>query len=375
MMDNAQRDARLFGKREARQPANHVGLTDKEARDFSLLRLIRGAIDPTFRARHAGFEFRAAAEAAAQSDAPVGLMLPREVMELGLRDLSTGTVGAGGALVGDNRPPQYWGTALRAATRVRALGATVVQTQGTFAVPNVDSAATAGWVTEGNAPTETSPTFELMSLSPKTITGFLDVTRRLLVQADPSAEAFIVRELAAALGSAIDVAAINGTGASGQPQGLLGTAGISTIALGTNGAAPTRAALVDMEQTVAALHADGNGSTAGFLTNSRVRRVLRNTEQFAGAGAIWRDGRVLDYLATTTEAVPATLTKGSGTNLSAILYGNWSELFICEFGGVGILVDPVTQGGNIVRVRVMQDLDLAPRRPEAFAAIVDAIAA
>jgi hypothetical protein len=103
--------------------------------------------------------------------------------------------------------------------------------------------------------------------------------------------------------------------------------------------------------------------------------VLRNTEQFAGAGAIWRDGRVLDYLATTTEAVPATLTKGSGTNLSAILYGNWSELFICEFGGVGILVDPVTQGGNIVRVRVMQDLDLAPRRPEAFAAIVDAIAA
>jgi len=80
------------------------------------------------------------------------------------------------------------------------------------------------------------------------------------------------------------------------------------------------------------------------------------------------------YRAHVSNTVPRDLTKGSGSGLSAILFGNWSDLVIGHWGGVDILVDPYTlstSGG--LRVVVMMDVGVGIRRPESFAKIVDAI--
>lgn len=369
---NRGRDAAMFDHPRSVHP--EIGLTETEAARFSFVKLIRSAVDPSFSKRLGGFEARVVGDTLARSglDTP-GFQLPSEIVK---RDLSVGTPSAGGHLVATNKPPAAWATALRGATRVRALGATVIESHGNTDIPRIEDGSTAAWVAEGAAPAESNPTFEATSFTPKRVTAYVDVTRRFLMQAGPSAEGFIVRELTAALGSAIDAAAINGSGASGQPLGILGTVGISTVAIGANGGAPTYAHLVDLEQAVAGANAEGDEQTLGFLTNSKVRRVLRTIEVAAGSGLVWPADRVLGHRAAVTELVPSNLTKGSGTNLSAIVYANWAELYICEFSPIDILVDRYTQaGGQIVRIVVGQEIDVALRQPAAAAVIVDAIAA
>ena len=69
------------------------------------------------------------------------------------------------------------------------------------------------------------------------------------------------------------------------------------------------------------------------------------------------------------------MTKGSGTNLSAIVYGNFSDLLIGMFGQLEILVDPYTYfAKGTVGVRALQSIDIAVRHAESFAAMTDAIA-
>ena len=72
---------------------------------------------------------------------------------------------------------------------------------------------------------------------------------------------------------------------------------------------------------------------------------------------------------------PSNLTKGSGTNLSAVIYGNFADLLIGMFGQLEILVDPYTDfAKGTVGVRALQSIDIAVRHAESFAAMQDAIA-
>ena len=73
--------------------------------------------------------------------------------------------------------------------------------------------------------------------------------------------------------------------------------------------------------------------------------------------------------------VPSNLTKGSGADLSAVIYGNFSDLLIGLFGTLEILVDPYTDfAKGTTGVRVLQSIDIAVRHAESFAAMQDAIA-
>jgi hypothetical protein len=149
---------------------------------------------------------------------------------------------------------------------------------------------------------------------------------------------------------------------------------------GTNGAAPTYENMVDLESALANVNA-AVGNMA-YLTNSKVRGKLRTTEEFASTNGrpVWTsaggmDGSVLGYQAVVTNSVPSNLTKGTASGIcSAIIFGNWSDLLIGLWGGLDLMVDPyalATSGGR--RVIALQDLDIAVRHPESFAAMLDAL--
>ena len=77
-----------------------------------------------------------------------------------------------------------------------------------------------------------------------------------------------------------------------------------------------------------------------------------------------------------TNAMPSNLSKGSGSNLSAILYGNFRDLYVGMWGSLEILVDPYTDfAKGTTGVRAIQSIDIAVAHAEAFAAMKDAIAA
>ena len=73
-----------------------------------------------------------------------------------------------------------------------------------------------------------------------------------------------------------------------------------------------------------------------------------------------------------TNNVPYNLTKGSGSNLSAVIYGNFADLLIGIFGETEILVDPYSaMQTGVTAVRILQAIDVKVRHAESFGAIVD----
>jgi HK97 family phage major capsid protein len=209
-----------------------------------------------------------------------------------------------------------------------------------------------------------------VTLSPKTLAGYVDFSRRLMLQSSLDIETLIRNDLASTIAVAMDNAAISGSG-SNRPTGVLNTAGIGSITLGTNGLAPTWAMVVGLVREVEIDNVDA--TSAGFLTNAQVKSKLATTpRQTSGVEGNFilqpPFSDLYGYPLTVSQQVPSNLTKGSGTNLSAMIFGVWSDLLIGQWSGIDLMVDPYT-GSNAATVRVtaFHDCDFAVRYPESFA--------
>lgn len=179
---------------------------------------------------------------------------------------------------------------------------------------------------------------------------------------------------------ALDKAAIAGTGVSPQPTGILNVAGIGAVETGTNGDLVTWAKLMELISTVESANVDP--ASLGFLSNLKVKGRLMSTPRVAGtdtmmlnpdAAATADDLRLAGYKARFSGNVPSNLTKGTGTDLSAVIFGAWADLLIGQWGGIDLIVDDVTEAakGN-VRLVAHSEWDIAVRHAESFAAIQDA---
>lgn len=357
-----------------------IGLTRREVERFSFTRAINAQIDPNYARREAGFELECSrACEQAYGKAPQGLFVPNEVLRYQRRDLTTGTPSAGGNLVATDHLADSFIELLRKRTLVLDLGATVLGSlHGNVAIPSQTGASSAFWVAEGGAPTESGPAFGQVALTPKTVGGYADFSRRLLLQASPDIEYLVRQDLAQVLAVEVDRAAIAGTGSGNEPTGILNTAGVSTVSIGANGGPLTWAQVLELEATLASLDAD-QGALA-YLTTPAVRAAMKATPKLpgdAGAGFVWEPGpagygMMNGYRAAASNNVPANLTKGTGTDLSACIFANWRDLVIGQWGGLDIMVDKYslsTSGGT--RVVALLDVDIAVRRAASFALIKD----
>ncbi len=241
------------------------------------------------------------------------------------------------------------------------------------------SGAAVSWAAEGAAPSNTNLTTDAVLFTPKTVTAVTDVTRKMLRSGGPDFEQRVLDDIASGIGHEIDRVGLNGDGTNNSPVGVLQTSGIGVVELGADGGAPTRAALVELERTVGNLNADGSADASlGFAGSPNARAKLRLTDgSTAGSGKwLWGDDdRVLSSPAYATASIPSDLAKGTGTGLSALLYGDFTQLAINLFSPLDILVDPFKQStGGVVRLSVFQDLDVQLFHAEAFAAILDMVA-
>jgi HK97 family phage major capsid protein len=358
-------------------PSADIGMGQKEVKSYSLLRALNALANPTDAAaqRAAAFE-RECSDAAGQKlgKQARGFLVPYEVQK---RDLTAGTPTAGGNMVATDLLTGSFIDLLRNAMVISGMGTRMMTgLVGNIAIPKLTGAATAFWVAENAATTESQQTIGQVTMTPKTVGAFTDISRRLMAQSSLSVEALVQQDLAMVLGLAIQQAAINGTGASNQPSGIL-TLVPTTVIGGVNGGAPTWANIVALETNVAIGNADVG--SMGYLTNARVRGRLKGTEKFsAGTGApVFADGNLPlnGYGAGITNAVPSNLVKGtSGATCSAIIFGNFADLMIGMWGGLDLTVDPYSGStAGTVRVVALQDVDVALRNVESFATMVDAL--
>lgn len=363
-------------------PTSDIGMSDGEVRRFSVMRAINALVNPgdAGAQRAAAFE-REASDAVAKvmGKSARGLFVPTDVQKAGRRDLTAGTANAGGYAVATDLLAGSFIDALRNAMVISGMGTRMLTgLVGQVAIPKLSSGATAYWVAENTAPTESQQTLAQVTMSPKTVGAFTDISRRLLIQASIDVENMVRTDLATVLGLAIQQAAINGSGSSNQPSGLL-TLVTPGVVGGTNGAAPTWANIIALETAVAVANADVGAM--GYLSNAKVRGKLKVTEQFSTTNGrpVWAEGNtpLNGYRAGVTNAVPSNLTKGSATGVcSAILFGNFADLMIGMWGSLDLMVDPYTGStAGTVRVVALQDVDVAVRNVESFATMVDALTA
>ena len=372
--------------RTAEDPA--IGMSDNDKKRFSFLRLLNAIANPNDRGAQeaAAFELECSAESRRKRDktdtrgesVPIDML--RATIDGNQRDLTVGTATAGGNTVATDLLASSFIDMLRNAQVLPQLGARYLNDlNGNLAIPRQTGGASSYWVAESGSPTESQQAFDQVTLSPKTIGGFTDVSRKLLLQSSIDVEAFVRQDLATALGLGIDLAAINGSGSSNQPRGVLNTSGIGAVTGGTNGASPDWADIVDLETAVAADNA-AIGALA-YLTNAAVRGKLKKTEMFSGTNGlpVWEKGEqpLNGHRAVVSNQVPSDLDKGTSTGVcSAIIFGNWADLIIGMWGGLDLMVDPYTNStSGTVRIVALQDVDVAVRHPESFAAMVDALTA
>lgn len=336
-----------------------IGLTKKEVRNFSLMKAIRAMANPTDRnaQAEAAFEFQASQEAAKRAGVdPQGLYMPMDVMRSwNQRDLNTSD---DSAMVAEAYRGGDFIDVLRNASSVMQAGATMLTgLQGDVKIPKKTAASSAGWIaTEGGASSESEPTFGQVTMSPKTIGAFTDITRLMMMQSSLDIENLVRNDLSTGIALAIDDGALEGSGSSGQPTGIKNTSGINapTSFAGVN---PTFAEVVAMETAVAEDNALlGN---LAYILNASMAGALKTTVKDAGSGQfVLQGGEMNGYRAIVSNQVTA----------GDLYFGNFADCLIGMYGGLDITVDPYTAStSGTVRIVALQTVDVAVRHAVSFA--------
>ena len=96
--------------------------------------------------------------------------------------------------------------------------------------------------------------------------------------------------------------------------------------------APTLDHLLDLKKEVAVDNADV--ASCGYPTNAKVESVLTKAKDsqsqylLSPYGTELGRSQIAGRRFEVSNNVPSNLTKGSGTNLSAVIYGNFADLLI-----------------------------------------------
>lgn len=260
-------------------------------------------------------------------------------------------------------------------TVLRDLGATFMTgLRDGFDLINQDGGVSATWEGEVDANAESNPTTAKTQVRPKRLGAYTVFSKQLLNQAVIDVENWVRTELGIAVGQALEIAAINGSGSAPIPRGILNISGIGDVAGGTNGAVPTWANMVELETDINA--ANAKMGKRAYLTTPGVNGILKTVKKDAGSGIfINENGMVNGYPMFFTSLVPSTLTKGTASGIAhAILFGNWEELYVMQWGGIDLVVNPFSlDTTSQVRVTINSWWDIAVRHKESFSAMKDAL--
>lgn len=361
-LDHFQREAFEATKKElARKPdlaadiasPLNVDLSRGEKQSYSLLRAISASASGDW--SKAGLEKEISdtiAQRSGQSNG--GFYMPSD-MAWGRRDLTVGTNNAGGFLVGTNHDGANFIDALRAAMVTTRLGARIMSNlQGNVAIPKLATGTSTYWVAEDGAPTEGQPVFASVSLVGKSLASYVQISRNLLIQSDPSVETVIQDDITQAIAVAIDAAALAGTGSSNQPTGILATTGIGSVSFSSSGA-PTFAEIVAIESAISADNA--MGANMAFVTTPALAGTLKTTTKDSGSGRfVSEDNAIMGYSVNPTSSMTA----------NTILLGDFSQLMIAQFGAVEVITDRNAQTGQLT-LGLHALVDVGVRHAESFA--------
>ena len=224
---------------------------------------------------------------------------------------------------------------------------------GNVSIPTY-SGTTVGWKGEIAAADQGTPTFGEVEFAPKRLTGYIYVSKLFLAQDSVGAERLLLDNMANAVARQLEATILGpATDAATYPQGIgyqINNANATTKAVLT-GATITWAKMVGLESSVDTANAlQGN---LAYITNSIARGILKTTDKGiandTGDFLMSEDNMINGYPVLVTNSIGSGY--GSGADGNLVVFGNWRDLCICQWGGYDITVDPYTYSINgMVRI-------------------------
>ena len=191
-------------------------------------------------------------------------------------------------------------------------------------------------------------TFEKVTLSPKRLTAYVDVSRQLINTSPEALEGILIADLGRAIAEKLDKTVFGaGSGSTSEPAGIFDGASAGTLA------SMTFDDILSLENAVE----EKNGTDFVFVTSPNVKYALRGTQTASGLKMVLEDGEI-DGRKTV---VSNSTVKGGLACFDA------RDLAVATFnkGGLIITVDTVTRAiYNEVRlvVNYLVDAKLAGDR-------------
>lgn len=256
---------------------------------------------------------------------------------------------------------------------VQSLGAKYMRgLTGPAAFVTAGGGITATWEGEIDTVAATKEAYGKKTMDAKRLSATVPVSVQNLHQSVIDLELYTANLIRKATERAIDSAVVNGPGTGNVPQGILNNPDVNVIAMGTNGAAPTWAKLVEMVSKVE--DADYHDGELKYLINALTKGFLKSTLHTAGDSKylMSADNQINGLAAGVSSFVPKDLTKGSGTNLSAAICGDFSQVLIGEWGFSDMVVDNITgKKSGIIEITANQYVDVLIKQAKAFSVIKD----
>ena len=211
------------------------------------------------------------------------------------------------------------------------------------------SGSNVAWASEIATAADGAGKFSEVTLEPKRLTAYIDVSKQFLIQDSNSAEEMLKRDIVTAISNKLEATILGKeAGDATKPAGLLN--GVTA-----DEAAPTYKDIVKMEADLEAKNVTGD---IKFIVSPSAKADLKTTDKGTDTGKyLMEDNEINGYPVLCTSAVA---DKG-------VIMANWSDLVIGQWGGIDLTVDPYTQAASgKVRLVINAYFDAKPRRADAF---------
>lgn len=278
-----------------------------------------------------------------------GLVIPHSrldgVPERGQRDLTT-AANSGGTLVGTDVRGDLFIDALRNRMVLGDLVNMVTGLMGNASIPAETTPATAAWLGENETATESNPVIGQISLVPKFVRGFTEISRTLIAQASVDVERVIRNSLMKGIALVVDKAILTGSGSGDEPAGIDAISGLNVVNYGASAddiptalAKATVANLTAVENHLDENNADEMGRA--WVVSPNIRQHYRAVPIGTGGIPSWFMGRLLDEMAYVTNQAAS----------GEAYFGAWMDCYVGLWDAIELLVNPFS-GDTAGRVRI-----------------------
>ena len=167
---------------------------------------------------------------------------------------------------------------------------------------------------------------------------------------------FRSRNLANGLASGADQAMLVGAGGA-EPLGIVNTPGIGSV----SGTSLDRAKILDMQTKANDQSAVLSARAQGYVAPPVTAALLANRQEYTGvASTLWAGSLAQGQIAGVTAMSTKSMTVGS------LLYGDFSQLVLVEFGPMQISVNTADFNKALAAIRALWMVDVMELEPKSF---------